>query len=482
MINKIPINISVKTKCKYCGIVLHLFLCIILLTNSFAFGATQEEIDKRKKNLEQQIEELTQEANRLEKEADKQRKEGNTYSSRISTINSEINGIQAEINQSELGIEETQQEILQQESYLQELQNKQNYYIFLLKKLLSDYAKTNSRSFLEVLITNNQFSDIFIQIKQREALNNSLNTTVRSISLLKKDIVAQQTELSTKAEEQVLSLRKQSSQQGALASKRYEHTQLLQRAKTNEAAAKNAASDIRKSIEEVRKQVYVLGNAGGGEEEGDTKAISSFGEAYDLAKNVEKLTGVRPAFLLALLKNESSWGASLGNCYIKQPIEHHITPFGTKTIVGKTKSGNVTDATKRLMKERDYKAFLIITADLGKDPYNTLVSCPHRSYGTGGAMGPAQFIPSTWLGYKERASNLIGRSANPWKTYDAFVVSAIKLANDGAKEQKETAEWKAAMRYYAGGNWNNPAFASYGNKVIALAKKYQADIDVLENN
>lgn len=473
---------QIKQQYKYILYIVCLVLCIVISTNSFVFSATREEVEQKKQELEKQIEELKAEAEKLDKEAIKQKKAGDTHKSQIAAINSDINKIQTEISEGELEIETTQQEITQQETYIKDLQNKENYYLFLLKKLLSDHAKTSNISFLEILITNEKFSNTFTKIKQREALNKSLKKTVESLTLLKKDIVAQKEELESKADEQVLALRQQSSQQNDLASKRHEQTRLLNRAKVNEAAATKAAGDIRKSIEEVRKQVYVLGNAGGGAEEGDTRAINSFGEAYDLAKQVEQITGVRPAFLLALLKNESSWGASLGNCRIKHPIEHHTTAAGTKTIVGITKNGNVTESTKRLMKERDYHAFLKITAELGKDPHNTLVSCPHRNYGTGGAMGPAQFIPSTWLGYRERASKALGRPANPWKTYDAFVVSSIKLANDGAKSQNPNDEWKAAMRYYAGGNWNNPAFASYGNRVMSLAKQYQADIDVLENN
>ena len=459
-----------------------LFSFLIINNSTSLHSATSKELEEKKEELEQQIEQLTKEAEKLDKEAQRQKQAGNQYKSQISSLNSEINKIQSDINKNELDLDKTKEDISQAENNLQELQNKQNYYIALLKILLADYAKQSNTSFMEVVLLNETFSDVFDQLQHQEALNSALSETVESVSLLKKDILVQQEELEEQAEKQILTIKTQASQQYTLASKRTEHKNLLNRAIENEKAATRAASDIRKSIEEVRKQVYTLGNAGGGAEEGDVRAINSFGDAYDIAKNVEKLTGVRPAFLLALLKNESSWGASLGNCYVKKPIEYHTNPSGRKTIIGMTKSGNVTNATKRLMRERDWTEFVKITSELGKDPYKTLVSCPHRDYGTGGAMGPAQFIPSTWAGYKERASRMLGRPANPWRVYDAFVVSAIKLANDGAKTQTYDGEWKAAMRYYAGGGWNNPAYAFYGNRVMSLAKEYQADIDVLEDN
>ena len=114
------------------------------------------------------------------------------------------------------------------------------------------------------------------------------------------------------------------------------------------------------------------------------------------------------------------------------------------------------------------------------DPYDTLVSCPHPEYGWGGAMGPAQFIPSTWLGQRDELAQLLGRPGNPWVVQDAFIASANKLRKNGASARTEQAEWKAAMIYYAGGGWNNPTYAPYGNRIIQLARQYQADIDILE--
>jgi len=49
---------------------------------------------------------------------------------------------------------------------------------------------------------------------------------------------------------------------------------------------------------------------------------------------------------------------------------------------------------------------------LGLDPYSTQVSCP-MSFGWGGAMGPAQFIPSTWILYKSKLSSILGKTPNP---------------------------------------------------------------------
>ena len=128
---------------------------------------------------------------------------------------------------------------------------------------------------------------------------------------------------------------------------------------------------------------------------------------------------------------------------------------------------------------RDVQPFLAITKELGRDPYNTLVSCPHPDYGYGGAMGSAQFIPSTWMGYKDRLAELLGHIPDPWDLTDAFTASAVKLANGGANVQTYDAEWKAAMLYYAGSRWNNPVYAFYGDSVMDLARAIQEEVNVL---
>ena len=131
---------------------------------------------------------------------------------------------------------------------------------------------------------------------------------------------------------------------------------------------------------------------------------------------------------------------------------------------------------------RDHEPFKAITAELGLDPDTTPVSCPMRDkktgeqIGWGGAMGPAQFIPSTWMGYRAKVSALTGKPADPWDIRDDFIASAIKLAADGATS--ENGEWAAAMRYFSGST--NEKFRFYGDNVILLAEKYEADIAELK--
>jgi membrane-bound lytic murein transglycosylase B len=96
--------------------------------------------------------------------------------------------------------------------------------------------------------------------------------------------------------------------------------------------------------------------------------------------------------------------------------------------------------------------------------------------GWGGAMGPAQFIPSTWLKYRSQISAISGKVANPWDIRDAFLAAAILLKANGATSL--AGEWAAAMRYFSGST--NTKYRFYGDNVIAIAEEYQKDIEELD--
>ena len=125
---------------------------------------------------------------------------------------------------------------------------------------------------------------------------------------------------------------------------------------------------------------------------------------------------------------------------------------------------------------RDVPPFLAITAELGRDPYATPVSCwitDYRKgvpYGWGGAMGPAQFIPSTWNLFAGKLKTLLGQTANPWAIKDSFTASGLYLAELGATAKTSTAESKAASRYYGGSS-------AYASSVLNRASCIQNFID-----
>ena len=185
-----------------------------------------------------------------------------------------------------------------------------------------------------------------------------------------------------------------------------------------------------------------------------------------MAREVEKLTGVRPAFLLGLLRQESAIGKNVGQCNC------------AGATVCRNPNLHFTDINPS---KAQLAAFKTITLELGLDINKAPVSCyiDGGRVQFGGAMGPAQFMPSTWLdsGYKARVEQILGvKPANPWRVRDAFLAAGLYLADNGAGSQKQTDEMGAATAYLCGSRRMTTSCARAGGKgYVAAIMKFAAE-------
>jgi hypothetical protein len=193
----------------------------------------------------------------------------------------------------------------------------------------------------------------------------------------------------------------------------------------------------------------------------------NFREAFDIAEYTGELTGIRPSFLLAVLQEELSLVNEFNLCYLKN--------FSTGE--GITTDGK---AIARVMNPtRDIPGFLKIAKDLHKDPSEILVTCP-MSFGWGGAMGPADFIPSTWMKYKDKIKEITGQAADPWNIRDAFLAAGLYLSDSGAALKTQKGEYQAAMIYFSGAT--SSPYTWYADGTLAISNKIEADIEIIKNH
>src|SRR5690606_36744773 len=213
--------------------------------------------------------------------------------------------------------------------------------------------------------------------------------------------------------------------------KEREKQRLLNLSKSEESNYRQVIALREADIAAIRSTLFNLRN---------TIAIS-FGEAYDLATTFSQRTGVRAALILAIITQESNLGENVGTCNRTGDPESR----SYRNIMPGPNDGH------RSYRD-DQTLFLKITAELGLDPNNTPLSCPMAA-GWGGAMGPSQFIPTTWMSYQSRIAAVTGNNPpNPWNPVDAFTATSLLLADLGAANGSFSAERQAALRYYAGGN------------------------------
>ena len=216
----------------------------------------------------------------------------------------------------------------------------------------------------------------------------------------------------------------------------------------------------KKKIASIKAKLFELAGYG--------KKGIPFGTAYQYAKESGKKTGVNPAVILAILKQESNLGKNVGGCYLTE----HDTGYGVSIKDG---------SRKKVMKpDRDVAPFLEIAKQLGFEPSKQPVSCAF-TYGWGGAMGPSQFIPSTWKVMAKRIANSVGESsANPWNPRHAIFATSLYMSDRGASGSDRESIRQAACKYYSGKSCGgNSTF--YGNSVLKIMDQIQKDIDTIEN-
>lgn len=380
-----------------------------------------------------------------------------TLQSQISILKNKIKNLDYKISQLNLNIKELTSQIGETQINIDDTSTRIDDSRQKLAVILRSIHETDQNGLVEILVSEDTLSGFFDDLIALETLHYKSQKLLENIKDLKTYLEAEKQSLDAqKGEmENLVIIQKLQKSQSESTKKDQEYYLKLTEAEYQKKLKEK--QEVAKSAAEISSRIFEL--------IGVPKA-PTFGEAYEIAKFISGITGIRPAFLLAVLTQESNIGKNVGQCYLKNPD----TGEGIVASTGK--------AIARVMKPtRDVQPFLSVTQEINRDPYNTLVSCP-MSFGWGGAMGPAQFIPSTWLIYKERISGIIGKTADPWVIKDSFVAAALYLVDYGAASRTKDAEWKAAMIYFSGGT--NKKFSWYGDSVMKMTSQYEEDIKALE--
>ncbi|MBI5530584.1 MAG: hypothetical protein HY918_03725 [Candidatus Doudnabacteria bacterium] len=407
---------------------------------------------EEKTQLQKQLDEINSQIADIQQQLNDVKGQKNTLQNKVKQLQKQQAALNLQIQATTLQVASLQNQIVETQGSIDVNTQKINQ----LQQSIANYIRLiNQRDgypFLYVLVGRNNLSDAAGELENLSKVSSGLRSVLAQAKDLNNQLGLQKESLSQQEDQanNLLSI-KGLQQQQVLASVSEQST-LLQQTKGREADYQITLNDTQKRANEIRSRLYQL--------LGVSTQIT-FGDAVKIAQWAEQQTGVRAAFLLAILTQESNLGKNVGTC---------------------NRPGDPPEKSwKVVMKPtRDQEPFLKITSELGLDPDTTPVSCPMkdskgRQVGWGGAMGPAQFIPSTWMGYKDKVAAMTGKAANPWDIRDAFIASAIKLGADGATAQ--SGEWAAAMKYFSGST--NTKYRFYGDNVVAQAEKYQNDINDL---
>ncbi len=440
------------------------FSFILILTfgfNPLVFAVENQQLQMAqsdKAKLEAELSNLEREIAQKQKELEGQKGQSVSLSRDISILTTEINKSKLNIQAKNLTIKKLGGEIVDKNKKIQSLTEKIELEKQSLAQLIRKDRELDDMQILSLALSRTSISEMYGDVQNFSSIKNAVKNSVDAIRGVRTETQTEKKTLEEKKNKETDVKVQLENEKKRVEQNEADKKKLLSISKNKESEYQKVLADKAKRKAQILSALFNLR---------DTGAIP-FGRALEYANTASKVSGVRPAFILAIITQESNLGTDQGSCYV------------TNMSTGEGMSSRSKKVFKNVMKPtRDVPPFIKITTELGRDPAKTLVSCPIGGIGWGGAMGPAQFIPSTWAGMSKKIAAALGKTTpDPWNAPDAFMASALFLKELGGVNGSYTAEIKAACKYYGTGG----SACAYGKQVMARVSKIQTTmIDPLQN-
>ena len=391
-----------------------------------------------------------------------QQKQTGTLTGDVNYLASQINALKAKVKARSLVIAQLKVNITEKANTIKSLSSKIDREHKSLAQLLRNTNEFDNENIVHLILSDSDLSDFYSDLESYAAIKEAVKESANTIRGIKTETEAAKTDLEKKQDAETDAKAELENAQKKITQTEAEKKQLLAISKNKETEYQKLAAEKKARADRIRSALFPLAN---------TSTKIAFGTALQYANEVSKLTGVDPAFLLAILTQESNLGSNVGQCY----LTNQATGAGVGKNTG-TPFSNVMKPMGLAGRKGDVEDFLRITSKLGLVWNQTAVSCPIAGVaGYGGGMGPAQFIPPTWTLFETRLKNVLGHEASPWSPKDAFTASAMYLTDLGAIGDSAAAQHRAACKYYGTGG----ATCSYSNSVMGIKTTIQANIDLL---
>ncbi len=432
-------------------------LCVIALApfSSLGPGAleAQELTPAERAALQAQYDQLQKEIAAQQAIIDSTKAQERSLHGDISALSAQVTAAQKQIDAKNIQLKQLGSQIVEKTRTISVLESRIGRGKESLASMLRQEAQIEDTSVILVALNAKSVSSFFSDIDAFVSIQGELRQVFSDIRATQNLTAAERDALSATQNKVTDAKYEVETKKQQVASNKTQKQQLLAITTNQEAQYQRVLTAQQAKAAAIRAALFPLRDA----------AAIQFGDALKFAQNAQKATGVDPALVLAILTQESNLGANVGQCY--------LTNDATGAGIGKNTG---TPFARVMNPNRDVPVFLKLSYALGFDPHHQVVSCPIASAGGwGGAMGPAQFIPSTWA--------LYGGTMNPWDPSNAILAMSRYLAGLGAGAGGYTALHTAAAKYYAGGAWAT-AGQVYANQVMAKVNGIQQNIDFLANN
>jgi peptidoglycan hydrolase CwlO-like protein len=424
----------------------------IFFVSNFVYAQSLTLADEAR--LKQELQQVEAEQKRVEADLANTQLQGASLQRDINILNGKIKAAQLKIKAKNLMIQTLGQDIQGKKEKIETLESRIDRGKETLAQIMRKTNEIGTYSLPELMLSQNTISSFFEDVDSLYSVQSSLKDTFENIRTDQAETNFEKEALDKRRNAEIDAKYAIQQEQKNIEADESEKKRLLTINKNNEKAYSSELARKKAQAATIRSQLFSLRDA----------AAIPFGDALKYAQLASAKTGVRPAFVLAILTQESALGKNVGSCQLSNIQNGDGVSVKTGNLISRVMSPT-----------RDIPPFMQIVGALGRDPLKTIVSCP-QSFGWGGAMGPAQFIASTWKLLENRVANALAISGipDPWNPAHAFMASSMYLSDLGASSGTYTAERNAACKYYSGRNCSASAtIASYGNSVISKADTIQ---------
>jgi membrane-bound lytic murein transglycosylase B len=400
------------------------------------------DVEQRRTQLQQELAAIEREILAQQALLESKQRERVSLERDVAILDASIGKAKLSIRARNLEIERLTQDILGKAGTIGDLTEKLERERQSLGQLLRRTNEIDNFSLVEIALASEDLSAFFEDLDSFDSIKIALQHSFVEIETTKSNTQTEKGVLESKRAEETELRQLQELEKQKIEQQEREKKNILAATKGVEAEYQKIIQTKEKTAAEIRTELFTLRGS----------AAIPFEQALQFANFASAKTGVRPALILGVIAEESNLGENVG-------------------------TGNwLAD----MHPTRDRPVFAQICQELGLDPDAMPVS-KKPWYGWGGAMGPAQFIPSTWVLYQDRIGKLAGQNPpNPWDPKTAFIATGLLMMDNGADRGTYASERLAALRYFAGWkNAENPSYAFYGDEVMSLATKYQRQIDIL---
>ncbi len=348
----------------------------------------------------------------------------------LNQINSSLTSTQQLIKRTESLLTQTTQTINQKEQEIANLELQLLLERKVLAGLIQELYATGKVPLVEVLLAEDDIQSLFQNNDSLLSTQEKMQGVIQDINVMRGKVGDEKASLEDVKKDHETLLAIKNKQKQALIADKVDTQSSIKDQQTIIAKLQGKLSKLKGDLNQLLGKSY------------------STDDVWKAVKTASKQTGVPKGILMGFLGTETHFAGNVG-----------------------------TGTYKTDMNPSQRSTFEDICSALGVNPSKMPVSrrvCYNPKAkdgcgGWGGAMGVAQFIPTTWTGYSSNVSSITGNSpANPWNLDDGITAMALKLKRTpGITDGKRSAIKQATCSYLG------TCSQSYINSVLYWMDNYE---------